>query len=111
MDFSKELVAASSRPMVLSILAGGESYGYAILQQVRLLSDGQVHWSEGMLYPVLRRLEGEGLIKGEWRIVEHERPRRYYHVTRKGQRQLEQDRAGWQTMFRTLSLTWGESHV
>jgi PadR family transcriptional regulator PadR len=46
---SKELVAASSRPMVLSILAGGESYGYEILQRVTLLSEGRVQWSDGML--------------------------------------------------------------
>lgn len=111
MNFSKELVAASSRPMVLSILAGGDSYGYAILQQVTLLSNGRVQWSEGMLYPVLRRLENDGLIEGDWRIVGSGRPRRYYRLTSKGQRQLKEDRAGWLTMFRTLNLSWGEDHV
>ncbi len=108
---SKELVAASSRPMVLSILAGGESYGYEILQKVTLLSRGRVAWSDGMLYPVLRRLETEGLIEGEWRTAETGRRRRYYRLSAKGRRQLEADRASWQAMFGTLSLAWGGGNV
>ena len=67
---SKELTAASSRPMVLSILAGGESYGYEILQRITLLSNGQFAWSDGMLYPVLHRLEKDGLITATWRTAE-----------------------------------------
>lgn len=108
---SKELVAASSRPMVLSILAGGESYGYEILQRVTLLSEGRVQWSDGMLYPVLRRLEKEGLIEGDWRTMESGRRRKYYRLSGKGKRQLEKDRAGWLAMFDALSLTWGDGHV
>jgi DNA-binding PadR family transcriptional regulator len=108
---SKELVAASSRPMVLSILAGGESYGWEILQRVSLLSNGRVQWSDGMLYPVLRRLEKDGLIAGEWRTAESGRRRKYYRLSEKGRKRLEEDRAGWLAMFGTLSVTWGDSHV
>lgn len=108
---SKELVAAASRPMVLSILAGGESYGYEILQRVALLSKGRVEWSDGMLYPVLRRLEQEGLIEGEWRTAETGRRRRYYRLSAKGHAQLEADRTGWLAMFGTLSLAWGGGDV
>ncbi|MGD8278686.1 MAG: helix-turn-helix transcriptional regulator [Gemmatimonadota bacterium] len=107
MNLSKELVAASSRPMVLSILAGGESYGYAILQRVALLSRGRVQWSDGMLYPVLRRLEKEGLIEGEWRTAESGRRRRYYRLSEKGRRQLAADREGWLAVHRALAETWG----
>lgn len=108
---SKELVAASSRPMVLSILAGGESYGWEILQRVVLLSSGRVEWSDGMLYPVLRRLEKEGLIVGTWRTMESGRRRKYYRLSDKGHRQLAQDRASWLAVHETLVTTWGESHV
>lgn len=111
MRMSKELVAAASRPMVLSILAGGESYGYEILQRVVLLSGGRVEWSDGMLYPVLRRLEAEGLIEGEWRKGETGRRRRYYRLSARGRRQLDADRAGWQAMFGTLSVAWGGGDV
>jgi len=106
-NLPKELVAASSRPMVLSILAGGESYGYEILQRVALLSRGRVQWSDGMLYPVLRRLEKEGLIEGEWRTAESGRRRRYYRLSEKGRRQLVADREGWLAVHRALSQTWG----
>jgi DNA-binding PadR family transcriptional regulator len=106
-SLSKELVAASSRPMVLSILAGGESYGWEILQRVTMLSQGKVQWSDGMLYPVLRRLEKEGFIVGDWRTVESGRRRRYYHLSEKGRRQLSADRDGWLAVHAALSQTWG----
>lgn len=104
---AKELVAASSRPMVLSILRGGESYGYEILQRVALLSRGRFQWSDGMLYPVLRRLEQEGLIEGEWRTIESGRRRRYYRLSQRGRRQLAADRDSWLAVHQALSETWG----
>jgi PadR family transcriptional regulator PadR len=106
-SLSKELVAASSRPMVLSILRGGESYGYEILQRVTMLSRGRVQWSDGMLYPVLRRLEQEGYIEGDWRTMESGRRRKYYHLSEKGRRQLAEDREGWMAVHGALSQTWG----
>ena len=107
----KELVAASSRPMVLSILAGGENYGYQILQRVKLLSGGKVEWSDGMLYPVLHRLERDGLIAGRWELTDVGRRRKYYRLTARGKRQLSADRENWRTMFGTLEASWGVSHV
>ncbi len=108
---SKELVAASSRPMVLSILAGGESYGYEILQKVALLSNGQLAWSEGMLYPMLHRLEQDGLIAARWRTAQSGRRRKYYRLTGKGKRQLAQDRASWLAVHDALTQTWGLNHA
>ena len=63
MPLSKELVAASATPMILSVLGRGESYGYAIIQEIRDLSDRQIEWTDGMLYPVLHRLERQGLVE------------------------------------------------
>ena len=57
MRIDKDLVAASATPLVLAILAEGESYGYAILKRVRELSGGELEWTDGMLYPLLHRLE------------------------------------------------------
>ena len=82
---SRELVGASSRPLVLSILAGGESYGYEILKQVKLLSGGKLEWSDGMLYPVLHRLERDGLIAGRWQLTKEGRRRKYYRLTTRGE--------------------------
>lgn len=107
----KELVAASSRPMVLSILAGGETYGYEILKQVQLLSGGELEWSDGMLYPVLHRLERDGLIKGRWQLTDEGRRRKYYRLTGRGQRQLATDRESWRAVYGALQVSWGGSHV
>ncbi len=106
MAISKDMVAASARPLVLSILAQGESYGYAILQRVRLLSGGDIEWSDGMLYPVLHRLEHEGLIESEWRRPETGRRRKYYTLTEAGQAALATEREQWMTVHRALLRLW-----
>lgn len=106
---SKELVAACSRPLVLSILAGGDKYGYDILKQVKHLSDGGLQWSGGMLYPLLHRLERDGFVEGYWEITEEERPRKYYRLTTLGRRQITTDRESWQSVHATLAMAWGGS--
>ena len=108
---SKELVAASSRPMVLSILAGGENYGYEILKQVKLLSGGRLEWSDGMLYPVLHRLEREGLIKGRWQLTDEGRRRKYYRLTARGKGQLATDQENWRMVHGALEMSWRGGHV
>ena len=70
MAVGKDLVAASATPLILSILNEGESYGYAIMKRVRELSGGRMQWTDGMLYPVLHRLERQGLIKSFERVSE-----------------------------------------
>jgi len=104
--FSRELIAASARPLLLSILAEGESYGYALAQRARRLSDGEVQWTDGMLYPVLHRLEEEELIVSEWREAETGRERKYYSLTRNGRRALEKEKAQWLAAHHTLTQLW-----
>jgi DNA-binding PadR family transcriptional regulator len=103
---SRELVAASSRPLVLSILQRGESYGYAILQEVRELSGGELAWTEGMLYPVLHRLEERGLIVARWGRSESGRRRKYYRLSAEGGRALEAERREWRFMDGLLERMW-----
>ncbi|WP_419937031.1 PadR family transcriptional regulator [Candidatus Palauibacter sp.] len=102
----KDLVAASSRPLLLSILAGGDSYGYEIIKQVKRLSAGDLEWSGGMLYPLLHRLEKDGLIEGYWELAEEGRPRKYYSLTARGEKQLATDRKSWRAVYGTLELSW-----
>lgn len=104
---SKELVAASTRPMLLAILAKGESYGYAIIEQVRTRSGGDLEWSEGMLYPVLHRLESEKLILSSWKLGENGRKRKYYRLSAAGTKALEVERKQWNTINNTLIAIWG----
>lgn len=103
---SKELVGASARPILLSILASGESYGYAIIQRVHDLSEGELAWKDGMLYPVLHRLEDADLIKATWRKSETGRRRKYYSITPKGRQALETEKKQWLRVDSILAQLW-----
>jgi DNA-binding PadR family transcriptional regulator len=106
MSINKDLVAASSTPLVLAILAEGDSYGYAILRRVRELSGGELDWTDGMLYPVLHRLERSGLVESRWEAAESGRRRKYYRVTDAGLEQLADERRQWRAVDQTLRRIW-----
>jgi DNA-binding PadR family transcriptional regulator len=103
---SKELVAASTVPLVLSVLAEGENYGYALIRRVQELSGGEIEWTEGMLYPVLHWLEREGLVESFWRGGETGRRRKYYRLRPDGRTALQEERQQWLTVHRTLMKLW-----
>jgi PadR family transcriptional regulator PadR len=103
---NKDLVAASATPLVLAILAEGESYGYAILKRVRELSGGELEWTDGMLYPLLHRLRRLGYVTTEWRTPPEGRRRRYYAITDDGREALAEQRRQWMTVTRALGDFW-----
>jgi PadR family transcriptional regulator PadR len=103
---SKELVAASTVPLVLSVLAEGEEYGYALIQRVRELSSGKIEWTEGMLYPVLHWMEEQELIESEWREAATGRKRKYYFLRKEGRKALHAERQQWMTVHETLAKLW-----
>jgi transcriptional regulator len=109
MDLGKDLVAASSTPLVLAILAEGENYGYAIIKRVSELSGGHLRWTDGMLYPVLHRLERNGLVASKWKSSEQGRRRKYYRLTSDGRKELEAERRRWKLVDQTLQRTWMEA--
>ena len=111
MKLAKDLVAASSVPLVLSILAGGESYGYAIIQRVRELSGNEIEWTEGMMYPVLHWLEDQGYIRGTWKTSESGRKRKYYALKPAGEKYLADQKAQWLTVHRALHGLWKDQHA
>ena len=106
MEINKDLIAASSTPIVLAILAEGDSYGYAILKRVRELSEGRMEWTDGMLYPVLHRLERLGHVEARWEVAGSGRRRKYYRVTPEGRAQLDEQREQWQAVDATLRGIW-----
>jgi len=103
---SKELVAASTVPLVLYVLTEGESYGYALIQRVRELSDGRIEWTEGMLYPVLHWMEKENLIEANWRESETGRKRKYYRLRKEGRKAMQEEKQQWLTVHETLTKLW-----
>jgi DNA-binding PadR family transcriptional regulator len=102
----KDLVAASATPLVLAILAEGESYGYAVLKRVRELSEGELEWTDGMLYPLLHRLRRLGYVTMEWRTSPEGRRRRYCAITDDGRAALAEQRRQWVTITRALGDVW-----
>jgi PadR family transcriptional regulator, regulatory protein PadR len=105
---SKDLTAASSTPLVLSILSESESYGYAIIKKVRQLSKEEITWTDGMLYPVLHRLENQKLIEAHWRQAGSGRRRKYYRITQSGSRELAALKQQWLLVHSTLQKLWRE---
>ena len=103
---SKSLAAASTKPVILSILAGGEIYGYQIIHNMIKISGGTLEWSEGTIYPVLHRLEKEGLIRSQWKISKNGRRRKYYRLTESGRKELEKERKQWTSVNAVLSRLW-----
>lgn len=106
MEFNKDLVAASSTPIVLAILAEADSYGYQIIKRVREVSGGRMAWTDGMLYPVLHRLERLGYVEARWEVAETGRRRKYYSITPEGRAQLAEERRQWQAVDDTLRGIW-----
>ena len=107
----KDLVAASSTPLVLAILSEGENYGYAILKRVREVSDGELEWTDGMLYPLLHRLHRLGYVTQEWRTPPEGRRRRYYAITDEGHKALAEHKRQWTAVTRVLGDVFGDDDL
>ena len=87
--------------LVLTILSRrGPSHGYGIANAIQQLSEEALRVEEGSLYPALHRMEEAGWIAAEWTVTENKRRARIYRVTRGGEKQLAEERAGW-TRFST----------
>ena len=106
MKINKDLNAASASAIVLGILKDGETYGYAIVQRVKELSGGEVQWTEGMLYPILHRLEADGLIRARWGESESGRKRKYYKLTPEARSAMEDGRKQWEAVNAILQGLW-----
>ena len=107
----KELVAASTEPLILSLLAKGESYGYELIQEIKRLSGEEIRWTDGMLYPVLHRMEESGCITARWVEMENGRKRKYYSIKEDGHQALKKKREQWTVISTVLGGLWKGQHV
>jgi PadR family transcriptional regulator PadR len=103
---SKALVAASAKPIILALLMSGENYGYQILKRVSQVSGGKLDWSEALLYPVLHRLEKDGLVIARWKISDNNRLRKYYRLTTAGKKELLTEKENWFSVHLALQCLW-----
>jgi PadR family transcriptional regulator PadR len=106
MDVGKDLVAAFATPLVLAILVEGDSYGYAIIRRVSELSGGHLQWTDGMLYPVLHRLDRLGDVAARWGQSDTGRRRKYYRISKQGHARLAAYRRQWQVVDDALRGVW-----
>jgi PadR family transcriptional regulator PadR len=107
----KELVAASAEPLILSLLSQGENYGYAIIQEIKARSNNQLRWTDGMLYPVLHRMENKGWIKSRWAESETGRKRKYYSIKEDGESALKKQSEQWSVVHSVLAGLRKEQYV
>jgi PadR family transcriptional regulator PadR len=102
----KNLVAASSKPIILTLLYRGESYGYQILQRVRQVAGGELEWSSAMLYPVLHKLEKDGFVRSKWKLSGEGRMRKYYLLTERGRKEFAAEKNRWLSVHEALQRLW-----
>ncbi len=106
---SKDLVGASVSTVILSVLNQGDSYGYEMIQKVKEFTNGEVEWHEVGIYPVLKKLENEGMIRSYWKMLEGERPRKYYTIQEPGKQQLEDNKYEWSLVEKLYKKLWSLS--
>lgn len=104
MDFDTNLIKGLVEPIVLRLLQQKTMYGYEIIREVNGQTNGRFAWKEGSLYPALHRMEADGLILGEWRLQNEERPRKYYVITRKGLKHLVEKQEQWRGFSQTVNV-------
>lgn len=103
---SKELIGASTVPIILSILSKKESYGYEIIQSVKEVSKGRIEYADGTLYPVLHKMEKKELIESYWKLAETGRKRKYYKISKAGKNELTTEKENWTIMNQIIMKLW-----
>jgi len=90
--------------LLFEINEQGNTYGYRLIKEIEKKSQGFFHFKEGTVYPALRKLENEGLIKGEWQELPSGQKRRYYQITEAGKEVLRKKIAAWQGFTDAVNL-------
>ncbi|WP_295749986.1 PadR family transcriptional regulator [uncultured Oscillibacter sp.] len=96
MKIDKSLMSGSTTLLVLSLLSGGEMYGYQMITELARRSNRVFELKEGTLYPILHGLEAEGLVTVREK-AEGGRTRKYYRITQKGRKALDARKEEWVT--------------
>ncbi len=99
---NKELLKGNSELLILSLLAGEPMHGYALSKKLVSTMPDMFRFGVGMLYPLLHKLEHEGLITSRWREIDNKN-RRVYEVTKRGRRGLIARKKDWFTFQKTIN--------
>ena len=109
MKTDKELVGASTALLILSVIAREASYGYEIIRAINKEADGLFTWKEGTVYPVLHKLENEGLVRSQWQQADTGRKRKYYYITHGGRNALSSGSEQWCAFHGLIHRLAGEA--
>jgi PadR family transcriptional regulator, regulatory protein PadR len=109
--FRKELVGSTTSILVLSVLRESPTYGYHLAQIINERSGGLLKWREGTIYPMLHRLEKQGLIKGKWQVSDTSKPKRVYSLTDAGLLALKQQHQEWDIFSAIIDKILGGSYA
>ena len=107
MKIEKSLMSGSTPMLVLSLLRGGDKYGYEMIEELAARSDDTFLLKEGTLYPLLHTLEKEGFVKSYSKIAPSGRERKYYHLTPAGGAQLECKEKEWRVFTEKVNAVIG----
>ena len=99
-----DLMSGNTDSLLLFLLGHKPMYGYQIVKELEVRSQGYFKFKEGTLYPALHRLEKSGLISSQWQLLSNGRQRRYYYITAKGQTKLAVERTQWLDFFTAVTL-------
>ncbi len=103
----KRLAAASLKPVILSLLARGDMYGYELIEAAERMSGGRLVWTSNKLYPLLHRMEGDGLLSSYWKPSDSGPDRKYYQLAAKGRAALDAQKDDWSVIVGVLRTLWG----
>ena len=90
--------------LILQVVAAGPIHGYAIAQRLQLISRDVVQVPQGSLYPALHRLENRGLLTADWKMSDTGRESKFYRLTLKGRKQLQEETASWLRLTAAIDL-------
>jgi PadR family transcriptional regulator PadR len=106
-SYSKELLKGAADTLVLSAFRDGEMYGYQVVKELERRSEGFFRFKEGTLYPILHRLETQGLLSARWQTMPNGSERRYYALTARGERALSDKLTEWQSFVQAVGRVTG----
>lgn len=112
MKIDKGLIGGSTNLLLLSLLDEADRYGYEIIKELELRSEKAFQFKEGTLYPVLHKLENSGFVKSYMAKGDTGKERRYYQITKKGKKQLEEEKEKWKVFSTSINrVIGGEVHA
>jgi PadR family transcriptional regulator PadR len=104
-----ELLKGTLDLLVLKIVALGPNHGYAVAQRLQRISKDFFHVHQGSLYPALHRLEDRGWLQADWKKSETGREAKFYSLTRKGRKQLQDEARNWERLCEAVALVLNSS--